>query len=173
MEKENISHKILIAFNYHSTAVQVYIPEEVSHSQRECRLLFTLTPGKFLIISSGKSVCVEDVVVHLELAAPVALLLVVSTCTWFISFITWSYEGGSYKIKTDFRFTWKQHFYKYNVSEQIKTICLPYLSADGNELHYSSTWKEIKLSGENPDIAHLSWKKLICSPRSLGGWWKH
>lgn len=67
----------------------------VSHSQRAFKLLFTLIPGELLIISSGKSVWVDDVAVHLELVVPTALLrLGVTTCTWLISLITCSYEGG-------------------------------------------------------------------------------
>lgn len=79
------------AFKCNSATIKSYIPGVLSHSQRPCRLLFTFVPGKLLIISSGKSVCVEDVVVHLALTALEALLLLgVLTCTRLISLITCS-----------------------------------------------------------------------------------
>lgn len=62
-------------FKHHPTKINNNIPGVFLHSEIMDRLFFTFITGKLLIISSGKSVCVEDVVVHLELAAQAALLL--------------------------------------------------------------------------------------------------
>lgn len=54
-------------------------PRQPAASQCVGTLVFTLLPGKWLISSSGKSVCVAEVVVCLGAAA--LLLFVVLTCT--------------------------------------------------------------------------------------------